>query len=679
MATSIKEGLNYIIQAIQNMIEPQLDKLRYDRTYRAKVLEKVKDGVYRVQINGSEYQIKYNGNLNIGSVVKVKAPLNNFSDIYPETISITNISELNNDSQFVLCFNNVIEMKAYTEFKVGMCVKTLGYYTKGDGGSATYEIVLSSSIPDDSYLILLNNGLKAKLVVENNSVNILQLGAQKLGRDNVKHDIQPYVLRYIAHLNTLDYVEKLYIPTGVYNCSELTLSRNKGFYIYGDGALQVGAYKTIITAMGDQDFVIRLGRYEERAQNFTFTDLVISSTNYVYKIGGTVPTALSYYKISTAALRIGSCAFATFGNLGFDGIDGVAMMIDTSWECFFNILNFENINAHGRACLVFNTTNLQYWQYNNMSDSNFEYLRFEQFTGNAIQFNDKCLTLNMHFGTINVEPSECKIGYTYQKNINDVTLADYNAVFNFNGTDPSAVFQVDCIQLNNVLDRYYTKDGKNYAFGTIINAGVKRLYITATISNVTLHYSGKSLKLIENHGESSHFRTTVIFDNIANNSNYDMIADVTNFANLKIKNYIGKYDTPIGTQSGFIPCINNYKRDKLQYTGLITYDPLSLNTNHLVIRTRNDLTSTGKNIMQFILGEKFYIIAKIDNGKTLKVRLQSTDNLFYDIGVLDMVGVGTYKLYEIPITNTSYIGKLVSLGMATNNDTVIGSFDSFKT
>ena len=113
MATSIKEGLNYIIQAIQNMIEPQLDKLRYDRTYRAKVLEKVKDGVYRVQINGSEYQIKYNGNLNIGSVVKVKAPLNNFSDIYPETIPITNISELNNDSQFVLCFNNFYSFNTF--------------------------------------------------------------------------------------------------------------------------------------------------------------------------------------------------------------------------------------------------------------------------------------------------------------------------------------------------------------------------------------------------------------------------------------------------------------------------------------------------------------------------------------------------------------------------------------
>lgn len=86
MATSIKEGLNYIIQAIQNMIEPQLDKLRYDRTYRAKVIEKIEAGLYRVQINGTEYKVNYSGDLNVGDIVKVKAPLNNFSDIYIETL-----------------------------------------------------------------------------------------------------------------------------------------------------------------------------------------------------------------------------------------------------------------------------------------------------------------------------------------------------------------------------------------------------------------------------------------------------------------------------------------------------------------------------------------------------------------------------------------------------------------
>ena len=77
MSSSIKDGLNYILQAINNMIEPKLEKLRYDKTYRAKVTKKIDAGIYNVQINGAEYELSYNGDLKEGDIVKVKAPLNN--------------------------------------------------------------------------------------------------------------------------------------------------------------------------------------------------------------------------------------------------------------------------------------------------------------------------------------------------------------------------------------------------------------------------------------------------------------------------------------------------------------------------------------------------------------------------------------------------------------------------
>ena len=86
MSSSIKDGLNYILQAINNMIEPKLEKLRYDKTYRAKITKKIDVGVYNVQINGTEYKLSYNGDLKEGDIVKVKAPLNNFSDIYVESL-----------------------------------------------------------------------------------------------------------------------------------------------------------------------------------------------------------------------------------------------------------------------------------------------------------------------------------------------------------------------------------------------------------------------------------------------------------------------------------------------------------------------------------------------------------------------------------------------------------------
>lgn len=85
MATKeTKDGLGYIIQAISNIVEPKVADLRYDKTYRAKVTEKVEVGIYKVKINSREYQLEYKGDLNVGDIVRVKAPLNNFSDIYIE-------------------------------------------------------------------------------------------------------------------------------------------------------------------------------------------------------------------------------------------------------------------------------------------------------------------------------------------------------------------------------------------------------------------------------------------------------------------------------------------------------------------------------------------------------------------------------------------------------------------
>lgn len=90
MATQeTKEGLGYIIQAINNIIEPKVETLRYDKTYRAKITEIIEPGIYKVQLNGIEYELSYHGVLNVGDIVKVKAPLGNFSDIYIEAIPDT--------------------------------------------------------------------------------------------------------------------------------------------------------------------------------------------------------------------------------------------------------------------------------------------------------------------------------------------------------------------------------------------------------------------------------------------------------------------------------------------------------------------------------------------------------------------------------------------------------------
>ena len=87
MKNDLQAGLQNIIDAINNLIEPKLGSLRYDKTFRAKVISDEGNNVYGVQINGKNYKAVYTGGkIPVGQIVKVKAPLNNFSDIYIETL-----------------------------------------------------------------------------------------------------------------------------------------------------------------------------------------------------------------------------------------------------------------------------------------------------------------------------------------------------------------------------------------------------------------------------------------------------------------------------------------------------------------------------------------------------------------------------------------------------------------
>lgn len=87
MKKDLQGGLQNILDAINNLIEPKLGNLKYDRTYRGKITSNEGDNTYKVLVNGKEYSAIYTGNkIPVGQIVKVKAPLNNFSDIYIETL-----------------------------------------------------------------------------------------------------------------------------------------------------------------------------------------------------------------------------------------------------------------------------------------------------------------------------------------------------------------------------------------------------------------------------------------------------------------------------------------------------------------------------------------------------------------------------------------------------------------
>lgn len=75
-------------------------------------------------------------------------------------------------------FLNVEKMKDDIGLKVNDVVETLGYYNPNDGGAGKYIITNSGKIADNGSVILLDNGLTAELIVENNTVNVKQFGVR---------------------------------------------------------------------------------------------------------------------------------------------------------------------------------------------------------------------------------------------------------------------------------------------------------------------------------------------------------------------------------------------------------------------------------------------------------------------------------------------------------------------
>lgn len=117
--------------------------------------------------------------------IKVKKQDGTFSDYIPIGADAENIDTADGESVQVKLnkkpyyYDTVADMIADTKLKIGDMAITLGYYEPNDGGNGEYQIVNNSELVDDGGSVhSLTNGLKAKLVVIDNIVNVKQFGAK---------------------------------------------------------------------------------------------------------------------------------------------------------------------------------------------------------------------------------------------------------------------------------------------------------------------------------------------------------------------------------------------------------------------------------------------------------------------------------------------------------------------
>ncbi len=153
---------------------------------------------------------------------KVTLVTDKVCDILPDK-SVVNFTE---EKEATSTFENVAAMKESSSLVAGKTVKTEGFYSKGDGGGAIYDIVNDSSLTaDNKTVISLTGSLKAKLVI-NNTMNVKQFGAKG---DRANDDT--------AAINKALSTQKgkiLYIPEGDYLVGDV-LTVSEKTLIYGAG------------------------------------------------------------------------------------------------------------------------------------------------------------------------------------------------------------------------------------------------------------------------------------------------------------------------------------------------------------------------------------------------------------------------------------------------------------
>ena len=155
-----------------------------------------------------EYVNNYFDNLDIQEEV------NNKLNEMAESGELVNIIAEYLNVNAILIFNTVADMKNAANLVNGSVCKTLGFYELKDGGGGLYKITNNAILNIDNMFVhqIQNSELKAELIVENNTINILSIGARRQENNGTKYDIKPYILRYINYLDNFKELIKLYIP-----------------------------------------------------------------------------------------------------------------------------------------------------------------------------------------------------------------------------------------------------------------------------------------------------------------------------------------------------------------------------------------------------------------------------------------------------------------------------------
>ena len=414
-------------------------------------------------------------------------------------------------------FSNIETMKSYN-LKNGEVCETLGYYTINDGGGSKYIIVNTQSLADEC--IQLNNGLYAKLIINNDKINIKQLGGKC--NDNTFDNFNCFE----KFENIAKYYNKqltLYIPQGIWYTSPYTFTKTTGVSIIGISSNMQGRdnQNTVLKPFIDnQSYILKIGNDDSNGD-----------IEYVNLVTGYFLDKLVFSgKISDSALIIKGCMYSHIGLINFRFIDGgYCFNISNSWEIQVDKLIFRVITSY-KACIYFDkqVKILNSSIVSNVSAIYFDYITIEDNNGNCIETHPKAAAVHNEFNVINIErnwannrvnslpsgitESDCIKNYIFygffnKSTINTINYNDSGVIYrkdiNNNYHVLKAIFSDDIEDTEE--ESYFTYRNYNLIVGVINAYGNGNVYLCSSHNSMrnsiltigSLSLGGRGIKMLD--------------------------------------------------------------------------------------------------------------------------------------------------------------------------------------
>lgn len=645
------EELCALIKYLQDVVIPALN-------HNAEAVTTIATAVEQLQ----KYVEDYFKNLD------VQEEINNKLDEMAEAGTLQEIIGEYLNATAVWGFDSVADMKSSTNLIEGSYARTLGYYSVNDGGEATYKIrkVTNDDTVDEAFLIEIGDPadeLVAELIIDDNTVNIRQLGGRSQKTDGTKYDIKSYIEKYITFNDAQTNSINLYIPSGVWTSTALTITTPKGFNIFGDfGYSEYRFDSTILTTYANnQTHLLKIGTNEGTyVKNYSLKNIIFSTYDWAWDSDDKMWKPDTAKSVSGQVINMLYAIHGKLENIFCIYCIGECMRITCCWENIFSYLAFRFVSNPTGSILCFSGDN-SHGSYAGVSSSDFERIYFEKCHGDLIEVKSQANVYNNHFGIINVEPNR------FNPN-NDFTYTNLDAsdlpagmkhyyILKLSEASSNMVSnKIESIELNGMAMDTIAYNGNVYAYDSILFTGDSYQYFNNVIGSIVSTSTHKDIVLYKNtstnlfnSGDSALIIQSVLID-----SNFDYVFDVTNtFPVIKVggemkgKGGVTKVASNLIT---FQECIQSCASNGAM-NNCITSDSGALSPTKLCFRPWSYLAFTvGGSIVTG--ANKIYVHAKADADTTFKLNLRNEDDSHGQ--ELSFAGDGTWKWYEFNLNE--YIG-----------------------